>query len=200
MALKYAGPKPLISAHGVSFDLNKEDKFVYLSIVAELIQALNHEYEGGKRYTYLASNKPMDTDRIIDLIRQNDPQLDQEISERQKIVEAEIEEELKHAHANKILCEEEKEVLVKNIQLMRNYLINRSVNKTVYYSGITSLAHIIQKGHIDTIFAPMFPKFQHVLHSIQGALFKLHPAIDSNIDIYEEDGHLNIRLDILFRT
>lgn len=200
MPLKYAGPKPLISAHGVSFDLNKEDKFVYLSIVAELIQALNHEYEGGKRYTYLASNKPMDTDRIIDLIRQNDPQLDQEIQNRQKIAEGEIEEELKHAHANKVLCEEEKEVLVKNIELMRNYLISRSINKTVYYSGITSLAHIIQKGHIDTIFAPMFPKFQHVFHSIQGALLKLHPAIDSNIDIYEEDGHLSIRLDILFRT
>lgn len=200
MALKYAGPKPLISAHGVSFDLNKEDKFVYLSIVAELILALNHEYEGGKRYTYLASNKPMDIDRIIELIRQNDPSLDQEIQERKKMVEHEIEEELKHAHSNKVLCEEEKEVLVKNIELMRSYLINRSINKTVYYSGITSLAHIIQKGHIDTIFAPMFPKFQHVFHSIQGALFKLHPAIDSNIDIYEEDGHLNVRLDILFRT
>lgn len=199
MPLKYAGPKPLISAHGVSFDLNKDDKFIYLSIVAELIQALNHEYEGGKRYTYLASNKPMDIDRILDLIRSNDPLLDQEIQDRKKLVEQEIEEELKHAYANKVLCEEEKEVLIKNIEMLRTYRINRSVNKTVYYSGITSLAHIIQKGHIDHIFAPMFPKFSHVFHSIQGALVKLHPPIDSNIDIYEEDGHLSVRLDILFR-
>lgn len=199
MSLKYAGPKPLISAHGVTFDLNKEDKFIYLSIVAELIQALNHEYDSGKRYTYLASNKPLDTDRILELIRQHDPLLDQEIKERQTIVEHEIADELERAHANKVLCEEEQEVLIKNIELLRNYRITRSINKTVYYSGITSLAHIIQHGHIDRIYAPMFPKFSHVFHSIQGALGKLHPPIDSTIDIYEEEGHLNVRLDILFK-
>lgn len=199
MSLKYAGPKPLISAHGVSFDLNKEDKFIYLSIVAELIQALDHEYIGGKRYTHLTSNKPLDTDQILNIIRHNDPNLDQEIEERRKLVEQEIEEELARAHENRVLCEEEKEVLIKNIQLLHNYRITRSLNKTVYYSGITSLAHLIQQGHVDHIYAPMFPKFNHVFHSIQGALVKLHPPIDSTIDIYEENAHLNVRLEILFR-
>ncbi|WP_310440508.1 hypothetical protein [Sulfuricurvum sp.] len=199
MSLKYAGPKPLISAHGVTFDLNKEDKFIYLSIVAELIQALNHDYVDGERYTYLTSKKPLDTDSIINLIRLNDPLLDQEIQDRQKIAEQEIEEELEHAHSNRVLCEEESNVLVKNIELLRDYRIRRSINKTVYYSGITSLAHIIQKGHIDRIIAPMFPKFNHVFHSIQGALVKLHPPIDSQIDIYEHEGHLQVRLEILFR-
>jgi hypothetical protein len=199
MSLKYAGPKPLISAHGITFDLNKEDKFIYLSIVAELIQALNHEYVGGERYTHITAKKPMDSDQIMELIRINDPLLDQEIKDRQKIVEQDIEEELERAHSNKVLCEEEKEVLVKNIELLRSYRINRSINKTVYYSGIASLAHIIQQGHIDHIYAPMFPKFNHVFHSIQGALVKLHPPIDSAIDIYEENTHLNVRLEILFR-
>ena len=200
MSLKYAGPKPLISAHGITFDLNKDDKFIYLSIVAELMQALNHEYVGGKRYTHMTAKKPMDSDEILELIRRNDSLLDQEIKDRQQIVEQEIQEELERANTNRVLCEEERDVLVKNIELLRNYRINRSINKTVYYSGINSLAHIIQKGHIDTIFAPMFPKFNHVFHSIQGSLVKLHPPIDSTIDIYEEDGHLNVRLDILFRT
>jgi hypothetical protein len=199
MSLKYAGPKPLISAHGISFDLNKEDKFIYLSIVAELIQALNHEYVGGERYTHITSNKPLDSDRILELIRQNDPMLDQEIKDRQNIVEQEIAEEIQRANENKVLCEEEKIVLIKNIEILRNYRMSRSINKTVYYSGIASLAKIIQKGHIDRIYAPMFPKFNHVFHSIQGSLTKLHPPIDSAIDIYEENGHLMVRLEILFR-
>jgi hypothetical protein len=59
-------------------------------------------------------------------------------------LEHEIEEELERAHCNKVLCSEEQEVLIKNIELLRNYRITRSINKTVYYSGITSLAHIIQ--------------------------------------------------------
>jgi hypothetical protein len=168
--------------------------------VAELIQALSHDYVGGKRYTHMTSKKPMDSDEIIELIRIYDPLLEQKIKDRQKIVEQEIEEELERAHTNKVLCEEEKVVLIKNIELLRNYRINRSINKTVYYSGIASLAHIIQQGHIDHIYAPMFPKFNHVFHSIQGALVKLHPPIDSAIDIYEENAHLNVRLEILFRT
>lgn len=199
MSLKYAGPKPLISAHGVEFDLNKEDKYIYLSIVAELILALDHEYIDDQKYTYMTAKKPLDCDYVLELIRKYDPSLDQEIENRRKIEEDEIAEELRRAHENKVLCEEEKEILVKNIELMRSYLITRSLNKTVYYSGIASLAHIIKRGHIDRIIAPMFPKFNHVFHSIQGGLLKLHPPIDSCIDIYEHEGHLSVELAILFK-
>ncbi|MDD5717773.1 MAG: hypothetical protein PHW64_08220 [Sulfuricurvum sp.] len=194
--LQYAGPKPMISAHGVTFDLNKEDKFAYLSIVAELIKALDHEYLDGKRYTYITSGKPLDSDQILSTIRSIDPNLDQEIKDRQSLVEKEIDEEIERAHSNRILCEEEREVLTKNIELMRQYRIHRSINKTIYYSGIASLANIIKMGHIDHITAPMFPKFHHVFHSIQGALSKLHPPVDSDIDIFEEDAHLSVRLAI----
>lgn len=199
MTLQYAGPKPLISAHGITFDLNKEDKFAYLSIVAELIKALSHEYLDGKSYSYITSGKPLETEEILSLIRSIDPNLEQEVKNRQEIVEKEIREELDRANSNRVICDEECHVLIKNIELLRQYRINRSINKTVYYSGIDSLANIIKASHIDHISAQMFPKFHHVFHSIQGALGKLHPPVDSTIDIYEENGHLTVRLNILFR-
>lgn len=199
MPLQYAGPKPLISAHGVEFDLNKEDKFVYLSIAAELIRALDHKYVGEKRYTYIASAKPLPCDDILSIIRAHDPMIDQEMQMRQHTVEQELLEELERAHTNKLLGEEEREVLIKNIRLMHSYRINRAINKTVYYSAVASIANIIKNGHIDYINAPMFPKFMHLFHTIQGVLAKLHPSIDSSIDIYEEDGHLKTRLNVLFR-
>lgn len=200
MVVKYVGPKPLISAHGVSFDLNKEDKFVYLSIVAELIQALDHDYQADQRYTYLAMAKPLGAEKIFEIIADKDKNLLTEIKERQTLVEAELQDELQRAHDNKVLCEEEKEVLIRNIELLRSYQINRAVNKTVYYAGIKAIANEIKQGHIDYINAPMFPKFLHVFHSIQGALSKMHPPIDSAIDIHEHDGHLNVRLNIAFRS
>ncbi len=114
-------------------------------------------------------------------------------------VRALIDEELERARSNKLLCEEERDVLLKNIEMLRSYRISRSLNKTVYYSGITSIAQIVKNGHIDHISSPMYPKFMHVFHSLQGVLGKLHPPIDSSIDIFQEDGHLQIRLNILFR-
>ncbi len=200
MLLKYVGPKPLISAHGVSFDLNKEDKFIYLSIVAELIQALDHDYQSDQRYTYLAMAKPLNADKIYEIIADKDDNLLTEIKERQSVAEAEFQDELQRAHENKVLCEEEREVLIRNIELLHSYQINRSVNKTVYYAGINAIANEIKQGHIDYINAPMFPKFLHVFHSIQGALTKMHPPIDSSIDIHEHEGHLNVRLNIAFRS
>lgn len=196
MTLKYVGPKPLISASGVEFDHNKEDKFVYLSIVAELIRALDHEYVEDKRYTYITGQKPLDSDIIFSIIRTSDSALEQEIADRQAHIEAEILSDLERAHNHRILCDEECQVLVKNIELLRPYRIQRALNKTVYYSGIETLARFIQKGHIDHITAPMYPLFNHVFHSIEGALKKLHPPIDSSIDIYEENGHLAVQLKI----
>jgi len=196
MPLKYVGPKPLISAHGIEFDHNKEDKFVYLGFVVELIHALDHEYIEDRRYIATIVRQDYKPDDILELLKSYDDQLGHEIIDRQKITTDEIEDELIRARENRVLCEEEREVLIKNIELLRNYLIQRSVNKTVYYSGIMTLARIIQKGHISYIGAPMLPVNHHVFHSIQGALHKLHPAIDSEITIFEENGHLHERLEI----
>lgn len=196
MDLKYAGPKPLISAYGITFDLNKEDKFAYLSIVAELIQALDHNYQADERYTYLAKAEPLKADIILDLIQSKVPDLLSQIEARRLIAENEIADELTRAHENKVLCEEECDVLLRNIELLRTYQINRAINKTLYYAGINVIAEEIKKGHIDYINTPMFPKFLHVLHSVQGALAKLHPPVDSAIDIHEHDGHLYVRLEI----
>lgn len=199
MLLKYVGPKPLISAHGVSFDLNKEDKFIYLSIVAELIQALDHDYQDNQRYTYLVMAKPLNAEKIFEIIADKDDTLLTQIKERQSVAEAEFQDELQRARENKVLCDEERRVLIRNIELLHTYQINRSINKTVYYAGIHAIAQEIKQGHIDYVNAPMFPKFLHVFHSIQGALNKMHPPIDSSIDIHEHEGHLNVRLDITFR-
>lgn len=196
-SFKYAGPKSLISKTGIDFDHNKEDKFVYISIVAELIQALDHEYISDNNYVCNTGEKPLDADTIFALMRKYNPNLTQEIEERITNTEKNIAEEIERANHNTLLCTEECQTLLKNIDLMRSYNIQRSINKAIYYSGIEILANIIKRGHIDTIVSPMFMKFAHVFHSMQGALIKFHPPIDSTIDIYEEHGHLKIKFTIL---
>lgn len=196
--LTYAGPKVSISSHGVDFDLNKEDKFIYLSIVVELIQALNHEYLDGKCYTYLTSGKPLCDDLLLPVLVAHDPLLEEKLNEREKITQNEIDDDLKRAHSNPLLCIEEREALLKNLELMRQYRISRALNKTAYYSGIDTIAKIIHDIHIDYIASDMYPKFMHVFHSIQGALKKLHPAIESDIDIFSHDHQLRIQLNIKY--
>ncbi len=198
MKLTYSGPKALISAHGISFDVAKDDKYIYLSMLAELILALNHDYIEDKRYTFLASDKPLNSDEILSQIRACDTTLDEDITQQKYIAENEITDELERARNNHLLSGAEREVLTKNITMMKDYRINRAINKAIYYSGLNSLAMIIKKGHVNTLSAPMIPKFMHVLHSLQGTLQKLHPSINSTIDIYEHQGQITVNLLIKF--
>lgn len=198
MQLTYAGPKPSISAHGISFDNNKDDKFIYLGILAELIQALNHEYIEEKTYTYNAAGTALSSDDILTQIRRCDAKVDEAMAFAKKSTEEKIDEDLERAHNNHVLNAQDKEILIKNISMMREYQISRAINKAVYYSGLTSLAELVKKNHIDSIGSSVVARFTHVLHSLQGTLLKLRPPLDSTIDIYEHQGQLSVKLSIKY--
>lgn len=197
VTLKYVGPKALFSVSGISFDNSKEDKFVYLSILAELIEALDHEYASDQRYVVETGNKPLDENILLDLIRKRPSNLDEQIEYWYGKTTQEIDDDIKRARENLILNAEERQVLINNLEILRPYRIQRSINKSVYYAGVKLLASIIKASGIQYITTPMYPKFLHVLHSAQGSLRAMHPPVDSAIDIYEQQGHLVVQLKIL---
>jgi vacuolar-type H+-ATPase catalytic subunit A/Vma1 len=195
--LEYVGPKPHISHTGIDFDNNKEDKYVYLHIVVELIKALSHDYFEDKRYTYTTDDTKVDASRLMHELKtvcQNLPDL---IKKENISVEEEIEENIQRAHENKMLTTEDKITLENNINIMHDYLVQRAINKSVYYCSIEVLAGLLKKDHIDYIITPMYPQFTHILHSVQGVLIKEKFPIDSKIDIYKEDSKLFVKLQVI---
>lgn len=192
--LKYTGPKALFSISGVSFDNSKEDKFIYLSILAELIEALDHEYVSDKRYVFETGHKPLDETILLELIRKRPSNLNEQIEYWAAKTAQDIDDDIKRAQSNPILNQEERDVLKNNLEILRPYRMQRSINKSIYYAGVKLLASIIKQAGIQYILTPMHPKFLHVLHSVQGALRAMHPSVDSSIDIHEEQGHLVVKL------
>ena len=197
VTLKYAGPKALFSVSGISFDSSKEDKFVYLSILAELIEALDHEYASDQRYVAETGHKPLDETILMELIRKRPSNLDDQIDYWIAKTTEEIDDDVKRTQNSPILTQEERDVLKNNLEILRPYQIQRSINKSIYYAGVKLLASIIKQSGIQYITTPMSPKFLHVLHSVQGALRAMHPPVDSSIDVYEDKGHLTVELKIL---
>ncbi|MDQ7061961.1 MAG: hypothetical protein Q9M43_12935 [Sulfurimonas sp.] len=80
---------------------------------------------------------------------------------------------------------------------MHDYIIQRSINKSVYYCAVNSLANELEDDKISYIVAPMFQKFAHVLHSVQGVLLQRKLPIDTKLDIYQEDGKLLVKLQVI---
>jgi hypothetical protein len=197
MKLKYVGPKPIISHTGIEFDNNKDDKFTYLNIIVQLLKAVDHDYIEDKTYTYQTDSKRLSLDEIIVELKKYCPNLNMMMNERSKIAEEEVEHDIKRATENNFLDHENKLILKNNIEIMKEYIIQRAINKTAYYCAIDALANILKKDHIDYVIAPMFQKFAHVLHSVQGSLRKQKFPIDTKLDVYQENGKLLVKLKVL---
>ncbi len=199
MQLKYVGPKPIISHTGIEFDNNKEDKYSYLNIVVQLLKALDHEYFDDRTYVYQSDTSRFSPDALMSELKKYCPNMDELMQKANHNIEGEIEHQLQRAHESHTLKDVDKEVLENNIKLMHDYMIQRSVNKAVYYCAINALAELLKKGHIDHVVVPMFQKFSHVLHSVQGILKAQRNATESTLEIYKENGQLFVKLQLIHR-
>lgn len=199
MEIKYVGPKPLISQHGITFDNNKVDKFSYLNILMQLLHAIDHEYHEDQKYTYNTSTKRLEHETLIQTLHKYCPNIEEVVCNRDDLIEEDIAQELQDARDNRLLKPEEKEALENNIKLMHDYIVQRGINKAVYYEAIKALAELILVHKIEHIVVPMYEKFIHILHSLQGVLkAKRHP-VDTNLEIYQENDNLLAKLTILYK-
>lgn len=195
--IEYVGPKPHISHTGIDFDSNKEDKYVYLPIVVQLIKALSHDYFEDKKYIYSVNDTKVDKHQLMHDLSSICPNMPDLVKKENISVEEEIEENIQRAHESYTLNDEDKSILENNINIMHDYLIQRAVNKSVYYCTIQVLANLLKEDHIDYIITPMYPKFTHVLHSVQGALLAEKFPVDTKLNIYKEDSKLLVKLQVI---
>jgi len=196
MSLKYAGPKPIISHSGIEFDNNKEDKYVYLNIAAQILKSINHEYVKDKVYTYDINTSRFSSDELFQEVKSICPEINELMNLQNHNIENEINHNIQRVHESTTLSQDDKITLENNIKLMHDYLIQRSINKKVYYSVIDKLSDVVHKTKIDYIIVPMFQTFLHTLHSLQGSLKKRKQPIDSDIEVYKENDKLLIKLKI----
>ena len=194
MKLEYAGLKPVISEHGVSFKDGKEDKFIYLSFAVDMLNAINHTYEQKKKYSHQLNETPLKPNEILDVLLKFHSDLEETMNQ-------EIESYVKHldseeeAVRNRInLSEIEKDTFIANLKLMRNYKTQRAKNKIFYFHCIETIVETIIKYKIKEIDIPFNERFWHILQTIEGKL-STH-KINSNLKMIEEDTILKAMLTI----
>lgn len=197
MKLNYAGPKPLISHTGVEFDLNKEDKYVYINLAIQILKAIDHEYYEDRKYSYRTETARLSPDLLEAEVKEYCPHYDEIVKEQKSLIDEKLEEELTRIKESTLYTEIEKETYLNNYKMMYDYIEQRSINKRLYYCIIERLAEVVKKDNLDYIVTPMYQTFVHILHSIQGAIASQKFPMDTNLEIYSEDSTLYAKLDII---
>jgi hypothetical protein len=187
MTIKYAGPRPEISHHGIQFKDGKEDKYVYLIIAVQILKAIDKDYEEKQSYSYDTNTKRFTDDELLEIMHSYEPNLNEEVIQEEVRYELHLQDEILHVQERADLKEIEKDIWINNLNIMQQYRIQRAVNKIYYLHCVKDIARIIKREKIKEIDTPFYEKYWHVLQTIQGALSEGRDSVGSDIKIETTD-------------
>ncbi|MBU0925189.1 hypothetical protein KKG81_09910 [bacterium] len=194
MKLEYSGLKPVISEHGISFKDGKEDKFIYLKFAIDILNAIDHTYEQKRKYSHQVNTKPLTPNEIIDILLKYHPNLELNMNKEIESYLHHLNEEERMVENRTHLLDLEKKTYISNLQIMRNYKIQRAKNKIFYFHCIETIVETILKYKIKELDTPFNERFWHILQTIEGNLSE--HKISSNLKIINEENSLKAMLTI----
>jgi hypothetical protein len=194
MELKYIGPKAEISSSSISFNTCKEDKFLYISTAYQLLKSLEHDYERNKPYIDTLSATDISEDTLKKLITSACPNLETCVQEHQDVLLTLFDREIQQVKKSVCMDPISKEVYLKNHALMKEYRLQRQINKSVYYMLIEKLAYGVRTKRIAYIITPLHEKFTYVLINLQKALLQDKTPLFSELEVYQDKNELKTRL------
>jgi hypothetical protein len=195
LPIKYVGPRPLISQHGITYKDGKEDKYIYLQVAIEILQDIDHDYEEKKSYSHLIRKEPLPQKEMDKILAHYEDELSQKVIEEEKNYEKKIQDEIQTVENMTHLSDIEKEVWINNIELMKEYRIQRAINKIYYMHCINDIKKLVLKNHIKEIDTPFDKKFWHVLETLQGALEVGKGSVDTKLEeVTTDDGRMIMKL------
>ncbi|MEA1914170.1 MAG: hypothetical protein U9N30_02540 [Campylobacterota bacterium] len=195
MQIKYSGPRPVISEHGISFKDGKEDKYVYLMISLQILQAIDQSFDTTKSYSYDLNNKKLSNDEMCTILRHYEKDIKQISLDQIKHYKIKLDEEVEHLDNSSHLSQMERKTFKNNLNIMKEYRIQRAVNKIYYMHSIQDIVYILRRESIKELDAPFYEKFWHVFQTIQGELEKGRGSVHTEIKIEpNEEGKLMVKL------
>ena len=155
MKFEYVGYRPVISHNGVTFKQGKDDKFIYLPYAYEILNALNHEYTTNKnKYSNSINLDNSNIDKLYKVVETYFPDIEKSIEDKLKKYKEHLEEERENIISRPHLSDIEKNIFLSNLDLMKNYRINRAKNKIFYYFAIATIAEVIKEKRIKELDIP----------------------------------------------
>lgn len=170
MKIEYAGLKPIINEHGISFKDGKEDKFKYLKYAIDILNAINHEYKQKQVYSHVLDDKRLSSKEIIQTLLYHHKNLEETMKIEINSYLKHLDEEEESILRKELLSQIEKDTYINNLQIMRDYKIQRAKNKIFYFHCIDTIVSTILKYKIKVLEMPFNERFWHILQTIQGNL------------------------------
>jgi len=196
LKVQYAGPRVEISHQGVAYRKAKEDKYVYLMAALEILKNIDNDDERKKLYGHDFENKVLE-EVLHGILKCHESGVEKKVKEEGYQYEQKMQHEVETIRNLPYLTDIDKEVWIKNIELMKIYRIQRAINKRCYMHCIQNIIEVIKYQNIQEITTPFNKSFFHVVNSIRGALIAGKSSLNSKvIEANDKDNNMIIKLSI----
>jgi uncharacterized protein YbcI len=91
----------------------------------------------------------------------------------------------------------EKDIFIKNLQLMYDYRLQRAKNKIFYHHIIETIVETIHNHNIKKIQTPFSERYWHILHTIEGEISGSKITNFTDLSIEQDNGKLIFQLNII---
>jgi len=198
LKVKYTGPKVEISHHGINYKKDKEDKYVYLMVALEILRDIDNDYEKKPLYSHAFTNHPLDESELHTVLQKYEKEVEAHVFYEYERYEKKIKHEQDFVKGLSHLSDIEKEVWLKNIELMKDYRVQRAINKIYYEHCIDNMRSIILHKKIKELITPFNKDFFHVINSLKGKLITGKPSLDARaVEELNKDNEMCIKLIII---
>jgi hypothetical protein len=194
--IRYSGPRPMISQYGIEFKEGKEDKYVYLMISIQILKAIDKDFTENKHYSYDLGTKRISDEDILNTMLQYEPSLTNSVEAEAIAYEKKLDQEIEDIKNQQALSEIEKDVWIKNLEIMKEYRIQRAINKIFYVHSIDEIVEVIKREKIKEIDTPFYEKYWHVLKSIEGTINSQKGSLRASIVVENQNGAIKTILRI----
>jgi len=195
--VEYVGPRVEISNHGVTYRYSKEDKYIYLSAALEILKDIDNDYDKKPYYSHKCKNIPLKQKDLRKTLKRYEESVEECISEECRQYKLKRLHEMEHILQIPYLTRIDKEVWIKNIEIMKKYRVQRAINKMYYMHTIQDIVKVIKHKKIKVLSVPFNKNFFHVLNTVKGTLITGQPSFDAKvIEEYNKDDIMVLRLEI----
>jgi len=196
LKVQYVGPRVEVSNQGVAYRKSKKDKYVYLMSALEILKNIDNDAERKKLYSHQFENKAIE-EALHSILKCHESGVEEKIEEEECHYEEKMLQEIETIRNLQYLTDIDKEVWIKNIELVKGYRMQRAVNKRCYIHCIHNIIEVIKHNNIKEITTPFNRNFFHVLNSICGALITGKPSLDAKVlEENDKDNNMIVKLTI----
>lgn len=174
MFIQYAGPRVQITHSSINIQEHHTDKYIYFQTLFALFKQIEASARGAKPFVFQPVTTKVSDDDILAWISAYHPNIIENIVKASEAYQKELNHEYKRVKKNPTLTEDERDAWLYNLDMMREYRIQRAKNKILYGYMLDTIIDVAWQKELEEFVLPFSLENYHLIQALANHMVQVH--------------------------